>query len=139
MGVAKVTMHQREYTVFIRPRNNGLTLHTMFYQNEINAIEGYGEHHDVKLKADEIKLANQLVENLSATFDPEAYKDEFQENLNELIEAKLKGKTIVMNPKAKKTPVINIMQALKKSLAAQHASPRKVEPTLSRRQRRKAS
>jgi DNA end-binding protein Ku len=139
MGVAKVTMHQREYTVFIRPRNNGLTLHTMYYKNEITAIEGYGELSDVKLKAEEIKLADQLVENLSAQFDPEAYKDEFQERLNELIEAKLKGKTIVMNPKAKKTPVINIMRALKKSLAAQHASPQKIGPVLARRQKRKAS
>jgi DNA end-binding protein Ku len=138
MGVAKVTMHQREYTVFIRPRNNGLTLHTMYYKNEIMAIEGYGELRDIKLKAEEIKLADQLVENLSAPFDPGAFKDEFQERLNELIEAKLKGKTIVMNPKAKKTPVINIMQALKKSLAAQHASPHKMG-VLTRRQRRKAS
>lgn len=139
MGVAKVTMHQREYTVFIRARNNGLTLHTMFYQNEIASIEGYGEPRDVKLNAEEVKLADQLVENLSAPFDPEAYKDEFQEHLNELIEAKLKGKTIVMKPKTKKTPVINIMEALKESLAAQNAPPHKLDPVLTRRQRRKAS
>lgn len=40
MGVAKLTMHQREYTVFVRPRNHGLTLHTMYYANEIAAVEG---------------------------------------------------------------------------------------------------
>jgi DNA end-binding protein Ku len=139
MGVAKVTMHQREYTVFIRARNNGLTLHSMFYQNEITTIEGYGELRDVKLKAEEVKLADQLVENLSASFHPEAYKDEFQDNLNQLIEAKLKGKTIVMNPKTKSPPVINIMQALKKSLASHGAPPHKLGPVLARRPRRKAS
>lgn len=141
MGVAKVTMHQREYTVFIRARNNGLTLHSMFYQNEITTIEGYGENPKVKLRVEEVKLADQLVENLSAQFKPEAFNDEFQERLNELIEAKIKGKTLVINPKTRKTPVINIMQALKRSLAAQntHRTPRKLGRILTRRQHRNAS
>jgi DNA end-binding protein Ku len=139
MGVAKVTMHQREYTIFIRARNNGLTLHTMYYQNEIAAPEGYGETHDVKLRPEEVKLANQLVENLSAPFKPEQYKDEFQTRLNELIEAKLKGKTITTQPTPGKAPVIDMMQALKKSLARHSAKPRKTEPTAAGRHRTKAS
>jgi DNA end-binding protein Ku len=139
MGVAKVTMHQREYTIFIRARNNGLTLHTMYYQNEIAAVEGYGKPYDVKLKPEEVKLADQLVENLSAPFKPEAYKDEFQERLNELIEAKLKGKTITTLPQKGKAPVIDMMEALKKSLAGTSAPPRKAVPATVRRQRRKAS
>jgi DNA end-binding protein Ku len=118
MGVAKVSMHQRECTVFIRARNNGLTLHTMYYQNEISAVEGYGKKYDVKLKPEGIKLADQLVESLSAPFKLEAYKDEFQERLNDLIEAKLKGKTVTVARKPGKAPVIDMMQALKKSLAA---------------------
>src|SRR3984957_280588 len=140
MGVAKVTMHQREYTIFIRARNNGLTLHTMYYQNEIAAIEGYGKPSDVKLKAEEVKLADQLVESLSAPFRPEAYKDEFQERLNELIQAKLKGKTVAVAPKTARAPVIDMMQALKKSLAAGHSGKHaQTAPTEAHRQRRKAS
>lgn len=139
MGVAKVTMHQREYTIFIRARNNGLTLHTMFYQNEIATVEGYGATYDVKLKPDEVKLADQLVESLSAPFKAEAYKDEFQERLNELIEAKLKGKTVAIAPKPGKAPVIDMMQALKKSLAGSGVKPRKAASAQSERQRRKAS
>lgn len=138
MGVAKVTMHQREYTIFIRARNNGLTLHTMYYQNEIASVEGYGQTPDVKLKPEEIKLADQLVENLSAPFNPEAYKDEFQERLNELIEAKLKGKAITTPPKKGKAPVIDIMEALKKSLPGRGAPRPKIVPQPVRRQRRKA-
>src|SRR6202050_2309145 len=122
VGVAKVTMHQREYTVFIRARDNGLTLHTMYYANEIAAVEGYGKKYDIKLKPDEVKLADQLVENLSAPFKPEAYKDEFQERLSQLIEAKLKGKTVAVAPAAGKAPVIDMMQALKKSLATRPSS-----------------
>ena len=139
MGVAKVTMHQREYTIFIRARNHGLTLHTMYYQNEIATIEGYGQTPDVKLKPEEVKLADQLVENLSAPFKPGAYKDEFQERLSELIEAKLKGKTVTTAPKKGKAPVIDMMQALKNSLAGRKAAPRTVVPASARRQRRKAS
>jgi DNA end-binding protein Ku len=82
MGVAKVSMHQREYTILIRARKNGLTLHTMFYENEISSVEGYGKTYDAKLKPEEVKLADQLVRSLSAPFKPEIYKDEFQERLN---------------------------------------------------------
>jgi len=143
VGIAKVTMHQREYTVFIRPRDNGLTLHTMFYQNEIASVEGYGKNYDIKLKPQEVKLANQLVESLSAPFKPQAYRDEFQARLNDLIEAKLKGRTVIAAPKAPhRAPVIDMMEALKKSLAAGHAGKREskvvsVAPT--HRTRRKAS
>ena len=117
MGVAKLAMHQREYTVFIRARNNGLTLHTMYYQNEIASVEGYGKNYEAKLKPEEVKLADRLIEALSASFKPENYKDEFQERLNELIDAKLKGKTVAATPKPGKAPVIDMMEALKKSLA----------------------
>jgi len=145
MGVAKVTMHQREYTIFIRARNHGLTLHTMYYQNEIAAVAGYGKNYDIKLKPEEIKLAEQLVESLSSRFKPEAYKDEFQARLNELIEAKLKGKTVAPTPKRARAPVIDMMEALKKSLgegrraAAARPIPAKSASTGHHRQRRKAS
>jgi len=139
MGLAKMTMHQREYTVFIRARNNGLTLHTMYYQNEIAEVAGYGQIPDVKLRPEEVKLADQLVENLSARFKPQDYKDEFQERLNELIEAKLKGKTISAQPKARKAPVIDMMEALKKSLAGPRPITVKGVPVPTRRQGRRAS
>ncbi|NDQ56829.1 MAG: Ku protein [Acidipila sp.] len=140
MGVAKVTMHQREYTIFIRARNNGLTMHTMYYQNEISQVTGYGKNYEVKLKPEEVKLADKLIESLSAPFKPEAYKDEFQAHLNELIQAKLKGKTIVSAPQPGRAPVIDMMQALKKSLAAKQSGKQsKGIPVEAHRQRRKAS
>jgi DNA end-binding protein Ku len=116
MGVAKVTMHQREYTVFIRARNHGLTLHTMYYQGEIASVAGYGKNYDIKLRAEEVRLAEQLVESLTSRFKPEAYKDEFQARLKELIDAKLEGKTVAPTPKREKAPVIDMMEALKRSL-----------------------
>jgi len=146
VGVAKLTTHQREYTVFLRPREHGLTLHTMFYSNEIAHVAEYGKHDDTKLNPQEVKLAEQLVEALVADFNPKQYRDEFQERLNALIEARSKGRTIAATPQPAPAHVIDIMQALKKSLAAsgakQEARP-EVAPHAAaragRKQRRKAS
>ena len=122
VGIAKVAMHQREYTVFIRPYDHGLALHTMYFANEIREAPGYGKTDDVKLKPQEIKLAEQLVENLSEPFRLEKYHDEFQERLKALIEAKRKGREVAAPPELHRAPVIDMMAALKKSLAASGAS-----------------
>ena len=117
VAIATVTMHQREYTVFIRPRKHGLTLHTMYFANEIRRVAGYGEiDKNIKLKPQEIKLAEQLVETLAADFKPEQYRDTFQEKLKELIAAKQKGKTVVEEQAPARAPVIDMMEALKRSL-----------------------
>jgi DNA end-binding protein Ku len=141
VGVAKVTMHQREYTVFIRAREHGLTLHTMYYANEIAKVEGYGQKYDARLKPEEVRLADQLVDSLSAPFKPEQYHDEFQAQLNALIEAKLKGKVVTAPLKsAGKAPVIDMMEALKRSLT-KDAGKTVAKPVLATpaRPRRKAS
>src|SRR5690242_2421643 len=117
VGIAKVTMHQREYTVFIRPRSHGLTIHTMYFVNEIHKVENYGKtDQDVKLRPQEIKLAEQLVESLAEDFKPQQYHDTYQERLKALIEAKRHGKTIAEEEAPKRAPVIDMMEALKRSL-----------------------
>jgi DNA end-binding protein Ku len=125
VGLAKVTMHQREYTVFIRPRNHGLTIHTMYFVNEIRMVEGYGKLVDVKLKPQEIKLAEQLVESLEDDFQPQQYHDTFQERLKALIEAKREGKPIIDEERPRRAPVIDMMEALKRSLQETEAQKRK--------------
>ncbi len=117
VAIAKAAMHQREYVVFIRPYNNGLTLHTMHFASEIRGAPGYGKIGDIKLKPQEIKLAEQLVESLSTDFHAEKYHDDFQERLKALIAAKQKGKTTVTESQPRRAPVIDMMTALKKSLA----------------------
>jgi DNA end-binding protein Ku len=144
VGIATVTMHQREYTVFIRPRNHGLTLHTMYFANEIRKVAGYGESaRNIKLKPQEIKLAEQLVETLSEDFHPQKYHDTFQQRLRELIEAKMKGKAITVEKEPARAPVIDMMEALKRSLA--NSAAHKKKPTRGRqvaageREQRRAS
>src|SRR6202165_514245 len=67
-AIAKVTMHQREHIVVIRPRAEGLTLHTMFYQSEIREVTEYGRRDNTVPKEQEKKLAMQLIESLAANF-----------------------------------------------------------------------
>jgi DNA end-binding protein Ku len=115
-GVAKVTMHNRENIVIIRPAEKGLTLHTMYYNNEIREAEG-ADTDNIQVKEAERKLAEQLIANLSAPFKPEKYKDTYQEGLQMLIDAKAKGQEVTAAPRETKPQVIDLMEALKKSLA----------------------
>jgi DNA end-binding protein Ku len=117
VAIAKLTMHNREYTVFLRPHKGGMMLHTMYYAEEVREVESFGAP-DVEIKEAEIKVAHQLIEALAGEWDPEKYHDTFKENLKKLIEAKLEGGEVqaVEQPK-KLAPVIDLMAALKESLA----------------------
>jgi DNA end-binding protein Ku len=117
VAIAKITMHNREYTVFLRPHEGGMMLHTMYYAEEVKKVEGFGAP-DVELKESEVKVAHQLIEALADEWDPEKYKDSFQENLKKLIETKLEGGEVAEVERPKKlAPVVDLMAALKQSLA----------------------
>lgn len=130
-GIAKVTMHNREYIVIVRARKTGLTLHTMFYSNEIRAATETGEG-KFEIKEQERALAMQLVESLAAPFDPEKYHDTYQEALRTLIEAKAQGQDVVAVPSAAQAPPVDLMAALKQSLSQKQTAPRPEKKTLLR-------
>ena len=115
-GIAKVTMHNRENIVIIRARDNGLTLHTMFYNNEIRAVAETAVPNKAEVKEQESKLAMQLIESLAAPFDPSEYSDTYQQELEKLIEAKAHGKKLTVMPRTKRAPVVDLMSALQQSL-----------------------
>jgi DNA end-binding protein Ku len=119
-AIAKLTMHQREHIVIIRPGAKGMTLHTMFYSNEIRAAEAVPTD-KVEVKEPEKKLALQLIESLAAPFEPQKYRDEYQENVRAMITAKLKGQQVTEVAQPHLAPVIDLMEALKKSLAEKQA------------------
>jgi DNA end-binding protein Ku len=117
-AIAKLTMHQREHIVVVRPRADGMTLHTMYYTNEIRQVAEYGQtDKSAEPKPQEKKLAEQLIESLAAKFEPEKYKDQYMESMRSMIEAKQQGLEIAEAPHPKLAPVIDLMEALKKSIA----------------------
>ena len=129
-GVAKVTMHNREYTVVIRATETGLMLHTMFYSNEIREATDYTGKDKTEVREQEKTLALQLIENLAGPFEPQKYHDTYQEALQNLIEAKMHGKKVSATSHKNRAPVIDLVAALKQSVEQQ--SSRKSGKTLLR-------
>jgi DNA end-binding protein Ku len=115
-AIAKIAMHQREYTVVVRPHADGLLLHTMFYPEEVREVPEFRRDENVAVKPQEVALAEKLVEGLAADFDPSKYHDEYQTKMQQLIEAKKEGLTVGVEAPKKRAPVIDLMQALQKSL-----------------------
>jgi DNA end-binding protein Ku len=117
-AIAKVTMHQREHTVIIRPFQHGLILHTLYYPKEIHDAKGYGNTSAKGPNKQELELAEQFVNLLVKPFRPEQFRDEYAERVAQLIESKSNGRAA---PRSEKTPrmapVIDLMSALKKNLA----------------------
>jgi len=128
VAIAKLTMHNREYTVFLRPYKGGMMLHTMYYKEEVRDLDNFGRP-DVELKDAEVKVAHQLIEALAGEWDPEKYHDSFEENLKTLIKARLEGEEVTPVEKPKKmAPVVDLMAALKESLAnVPKKAPQRVE------------
>lgn len=118
VAVAKLTMHSREHIVVLRPGRKGLLLHTMYYEDEVRKVDEFRT--DTSLVKDkELELAMTLIDSLAAEFDPAKFKDSYRENLMAMIQAKVGGKQVVEAPQAERlAPVIDIMEALKASLAA---------------------
>jgi DNA end-binding protein Ku len=135
-AIAKVTMHQREHTVIIRPFQNGLTLHTLYYPNELHEAKGYGKTNVKGSKKQELDLAKQFVKALVKPFRPEQYRDEYSQRVEDLIESKRKGTAAPRPEKATRmAPVVDLMSALKESLEVTGKSKK---PTKSRSLRKTA-
>jgi DNA end-binding protein Ku len=115
-ALAKVAMHNREHIIVLRPGARGILSHTMYYQDEIRQVEEFRT--DTSLVKDkELDMAKMLISALEADFEPQKYHDTFRQNLQQMIEAKIEGRKVVAPPAAHVAPVIDIMEALKRSLA----------------------
>ena len=124
-AIARLSMHNREYTAVLRPLAQGLALHSMFFRHEVGRIEELGPVNGLEVKEKELELAHSLIESLSAPFEPEKYSDSFQANLRTMLDAKLQGQPVTEVEKPKLAPVIDLMAALKKSLEDARKLPRK--------------
>jgi DNA end-binding protein Ku len=115
-AVAKVAMHNREHIIILRPGPKGILSHTMYFQDEIRQVEEFRTDTSL-VKEKELGMAKMLISSLEAEFEPQKYHDAYRENLQKMIEARIEGQTVVATPEPKIAPVIDIMEALKKSLA----------------------
>lgn len=140
-AIAQVAMHNREHVVLIRVADGGLLLHTLYYPDELH-VSHKAEAPKAKFTAKELEMAKSLIGHLTAPFKPERFHDSYRENVERLIEEKKKGKKITAVKQPGKAPVIDLMEALQRSLkSAAGGSKQKTasRPAKKARGRRKAA
>jgi len=116
-AIATVTMRNKEQLCAIRARNGVIMLETLYYPDEVRKDTGV-ELGDVRVNDKELDMAFTLIELLRKPFEPEEYHDHYREALEQLIEAKLEGKEVVTSPEAEQTKVIDLADALRRSVEA---------------------
>lgn len=127
VGVGKVALYGREYLVAVKPQQRGLVMYTLHHAAEIRSIDVVEELGSVpvKVKPEEIKLAKQVIETFEAPLDLKTYKDEYREGLQAIIDAKIAGHEVVAPVEDAPARVVNLMDALKKSLDSVSAGKKK--------------
>jgi DNA end-binding protein Ku len=118
VGVGKVAIHGREYLVAVKPHKQGLVMYTLHHTAEIRTIDQIDELREVRGKANpaEMKLAKQVVESFEGELNLADYKDEYQEGLRQIIDAKVAGEEIVAPVEEAPPKVVDLMEALRRSL-----------------------
>jgi DNA end-binding protein Ku len=118
VGIAKVSFRDKEHLAALRFKDEVFVLETMYWPDEIRAAEFEELEKDVKLRPQEVQMAQTLIENLTEEWNPEQYRDEYREALLEIVEKKAAGEEIVVQEAAEPTKVVDLMEALKASVAA---------------------
>ena len=125
VALAKYVMRGKESLVLIRPAQGGLMLHTMYFADEVRNFDEVDKGQSAKIREGELDLALQLINGLaSETFSPDRYADEYRHRVLGMINQKVEGQEItVSEAPAPRAQVIDLMEALKESLAKRGVSP----------------
>ena len=117
-GIGKLALYGREYLVAVQAREKGLVMYTMRHAKEVRSMDNIDELDSVpeKVKPEEIKLAKQVIGNFEAEFNLAEYRDEYQEELQRIIDAKIAGEDVVATAEETPPKVVNLMDALRQSL-----------------------
>ena len=128
VAIARLVLRTKQYLAALRPKEGALVLNTLLYADEVRPIEGIEEVDPTEVSDKELRMAEQLVESLSAKFEPDKYHDEYREQVLEMIEAKAAGQEIVTQAPVTEAPtVVDLMAALEASLAASKEEKKKAK------------
>ena len=124
VAVGRWASRGKEQLVLIRPYGkDGIVLHQLYYATEVRAFEDVDTGATFQFSDKEHDLAEKLIEQLSSdTFDPEKYSDSYSERVESAVQQKVEGKEITVVPEAPKAQIIDLFEALKKSLSANAAA-----------------
>jgi DNA end-binding protein Ku len=118
VGVAKVSFRDKEHLAALRFRDEAFVLETMFWPDEIREADFGGVDVASKVRSNELEMAQTLIENLTADWDPTEFTDEYRESLLRVVEAKINGEEIEVVEAEPTAKVVDLMEALKASVAA---------------------
>jgi len=116
-AVAKVAIRDKENLCLVRPYEAVLSMETMYYANEIRSTEDVADD-EVEVSPKELQMAVSLIDNLSDTFDPARYEDDYQAALRQVIDAKVQGAPLPEAPAERGGKVVDLMEALRASVEA---------------------
>jgi DNA end-binding protein Ku len=128
VGIAKVSFRDKEHLAALRFRDDAFVLETMYWPDEIREADFGGVDVSAKIRPNELEMAQTLIENLTADWDPGEFKDEYREAMLRIVEAKINGEEIEIVEPEPTAKVVDLMEALKASVAAAKKEP-KAEPT----------
>lgn len=116
VGVGRIVLRDRETVVLLTPEKKGIMLYKLRYPNEVRSINEVPQLlENIKVDKEQLKLSKMLVESMAKQFVDIPMKDNYQDALREMIQAKIEGKEIIVL-KEEETPVVDIMSALKASI-----------------------
>jgi DNA end-binding protein Ku len=118
VALGRYTMRGKEHLVILRPYEKGLILHTLYYADEVKAVDEFDRAVNEPVKEAELTLAKKLIDELThKKFDPSQYSDNYRERVEEAAHKKMEGEEIAETPSApKRGQVIDLMAALRASL-----------------------
>jgi len=139
-GIGKVALYGREYLVKVQPRERGLVMYTLRHASEIRSMDAIDELSEMPatVKASEVKLAQQVIGTFEGELDFASYRDEYQQGLREIIDAKIEGREVVVQEEAAPPKVVNLMDALRKSLDSIKKKPAPAPARLPSAQKKRA-
>ncbi len=126
-GIGKVALYGREYLIKVQPRERGLVMYTLRHASEIRSMDAIDELADMpeSVKPAEVALAQQVIGTFEGSIDFSDYRDDYQEGLRAIIDAKIEGREIVAQEVQEPPKVVNLMDALRRSLDSISATAKK--------------
>ena len=123
VGIAKVSFRDKEHIAALRFKDDAFVLETMFWPDEVREADFGGVDVDHEVRSQELQMARQLIDSLTADWDPEVFSDAYREALLQIVEAKLNGQEIEVLEEEPTAKVVDLMEALKASVAAAKKEP----------------
>jgi len=130
IAVGRFWTRGREQLVLMRPYlRKCLSMHYAYNSNDVRTYDWIGLQSETSFKDVEVELAQKLIDQLSADeFKPEKYRDEYEDRVRAAVEAKISGQEVVVAEEAPKAQIIDLFEALKRSLGTQEAAPASAKP-----------